>query len=126
MQIICFWRERQSRAEDECYQWPAASPAAHGTAHAHTTDASALPCFAQEGSAVSLIATRGHDGSRWQPPDGTPNQSSIEHEFHETFHSATFYFMKKDSKRCCDKKTIQELKIHFADDFEAFGYNTNI
>ena len=25
-----------------------------------------------------------------------------EHEFHETCHSVTFYFLKKDSKRCCD------------------------
>ena len=24
------------------------------------------------------------------------------HEFHENCHSVTFYFMKKDSKRCCD------------------------
>ena len=24
------------------------------------------------------------------------------HEFYETCHSVTFYFMKKDSKRCCD------------------------
>ena len=24
------------------------------------------------------------------------------HEFHEICHSVTFYFMKKDSKRCCD------------------------
>ena len=25
--------------------------------------------------------------------------------FHETCHSITYYFMKKDSKRCCDTST---------------------
>ena len=28
-----------------------------------------------------------------------------EHELHETYHSVTFYFMKKDCKRCCDTTT---------------------
>ena len=27
---------------------------------------------------------------------------NAKHEFHETCHSIKFYFMKKDSKRCCD------------------------
>ena len=29
----------------------------------------------------------------------------LHHEFHEIYHSVTFYFMKKDSKRCCDTTT---------------------
>ena len=32
-----------------------------------------------------------------------------EHEFHETCHSFTFYFMKKDSKRCSDTTTPQSI-----------------
>ena len=36
------------------------------------------------------------------------------HEFHENCHSITFYFMKKDSKRCCD--TITPESIHTKDE----------
>ena len=32
-----------------------------------------------------------------------------EHEFHEIRHSITFYFMKKDSKRCCDTSTPESI-----------------
>ena len=31
------------------------------------------------------------------------------HEFHETFHSVTFYFLIKDSKRCCDTTTPKSI-----------------
>ena len=31
------------------------------------------------------------------------------HEFHETCHFITFYFMKKDSKRCCDTTTPESM-----------------
>ena len=31
------------------------------------------------------------------------------HEFHETCHSVTFYFMKKDPKRCCDTTTPESI-----------------
>ena len=31
------------------------------------------------------------------------------HEFHETCHSITFYFMKKDSKRCCETTTPESI-----------------
>ena len=31
------------------------------------------------------------------------------HEFHETCHSVTFYFMKKDSKLGCDTKTPESI-----------------
>ena len=31
------------------------------------------------------------------------------HEFHETCHSATSYFMKKDSERCCDTSTPESI-----------------
>ena len=31
------------------------------------------------------------------------------HEFHETCHLVTFYFMKKDSKRCCDTATPESI-----------------
>ena len=31
------------------------------------------------------------------------------HEFHETCHSVTFYFMKKDSERCCDTTTPESI-----------------
>ena len=31
-------------------------------------------------------------------------------EFHETSHSVTFYFMKKDSKRCCDTTTPGSIR----------------
>ena len=37
-----------------------------------------------------------------------------EHEFHETCHSVTFYFMKKDSKRWCD--TTMPESIHTKDE----------
>ena len=36
------------------------------------------------------------------------------HEFHETCHSVTFYFMKKDSKRYCD--TTMPKSIHNKDE----------
>ena len=36
------------------------------------------------------------------------------HEFHETCHSVTFYFMKKDYKRCCD--TTMPESIHTKDE----------
>ena len=31
------------------------------------------------------------------------------HEFHETCHSVTFYFMKRDFKRCCDTITLESM-----------------
>ena len=31
------------------------------------------------------------------------------HEFHETCYSIPFYFMKKDSKRCCDTTTPESI-----------------
>ena len=31
------------------------------------------------------------------------------HEFHETCHSVTVYFMNKDSKRCCDTTTPESI-----------------
>ena len=31
------------------------------------------------------------------------------HEFHENCHSVTFYFMKKDSRRCCDTTTPESI-----------------
>ena len=31
------------------------------------------------------------------------------HEFHETCHSVMFYFLKKDSKRCCDTTTPESI-----------------
>ena len=40
--------------------------------------------------------------------------SQSQHEFHETCHSLTFYFMKKDSKRCCD--TTMPESIHTKDE----------
>ena len=43
------------------------------------------------------------------------NQSGkIEHGFHETCHSVTFYFKEKDSKRCCD--TTMPESIHTKDE----------
>ena len=30
-------------------------------------------------------------------------------EFRETCHSVTFYFMKKDSKRCCDTTMLESI-----------------
>ena len=36
------------------------------------------------------------------------------HEFHENRHSVTFYFMKKDSKRCYD--TTMPESIHTKDE----------
>ena len=38
----------------------------------------------------------------------------FKHEFHETCPSVTFYFMKKDSKRCCD--TTAPESIHTKDE----------
>ena len=32
-----------------------------------------------------------------------------DHGFHETCHSVTFYFMKRQSKRCCDITTPQSI-----------------
>ena len=37
-----------------------------------------------------------------------------QHEFHENYHSVTFCFMKKDSKRCCD--TTKPESIHTKDE----------
>ena len=45
------------------------------------------------------------------------------HEIHETCHSVTFYFKKKDSKRCCDITTPES--IHTKDESKrgsAFAY----
>ena len=36
-------------------------------------------------------------------------QVTAHHEFHETCHSITFYFMKKDSERCCDTSTPESI-----------------
>ena len=35
--------------------------------------------------------------------------SGAYHEFYETFHSVIFYFMKKDSKRCCNTTTPESI-----------------
>ena len=35
--------------------------------------------------------------------------NSTQHELHETCHSVTFYFMKKDSKRCCDIRMPESI-----------------
>ena len=34
---------------------------------------------------------------------------TADHEFHETCHSVAFYFMKKNSKRCCDTTTPESI-----------------
>ena len=31
------------------------------------------------------------------------------HEFHETYHSVTFYLCEKDSKRCSDTATLEPI-----------------
>ena len=31
------------------------------------------------------------------------------HEFHENHHSVMFYFIEKDSKRCCDTTTPESI-----------------
>ena len=36
-------------------------------------------------------------------------RSALFHEFHETGHSDAFYFMKEDSKRCCDTTTPESI-----------------
>ena len=33
------------------------------------------------------------------------------HELHETYHYVTFYFMKKDSKRCWDNTAPESIHI---------------
>ena len=38
-----------------------------------------------------------------------PFPPSASHEFHETCHSVTFYFMNKDSKRCGDTTTPESI-----------------
>ena len=35
--------------------------------------------------------------------------AETQHEFHETCHSVTFYFMKKDTKRCCETTTPESI-----------------
>ena len=37
------------------------------------------------------------------------DQKHTKHEFHETCHSITFHFMKKDSKRCSDTTTPESI-----------------
>ena len=34
---------------------------------------------------------------------------NLTHEFHETCHSFTFYFLKKDFRRCCDTTTPESI-----------------
>ena len=51
---------------------------------------------------------------------GDFNSYPINHEFHETCHSVTFYFLEKDSKRCCDITTPES--IHTKDE-SIFGMN---
>ena len=36
-------------------------------------------------------------------------RKQLDHEFHETCHFVTFYFMKGDSKRCCDTTTPESI-----------------
>ena len=50
-------------------------------------------------------------------PGNTP---FTEHEFHENHHSVTFYFIKKESKQCCD--TTMPESIHTKDE-SIFGVN---
>ena len=50
------------------------------------------------------------------------------HEFHETCHFFTFYFMRKDSKRRCDTTTPES--IHTKDESKrgsafAFSFGVN-
>ena len=35
--------------------------------------------------------------------------ASFQGEFHETCHSVTFYFMKEDSRQCCDTTTPESI-----------------
>ena len=44
------------------------------------------------------------------PPLVVTRTMSAIHEFHETCHSVTLYFMKKDFKRCCDATTSIHTK----------------
>ena len=43
------------------------------------------------------------------PAPSTGRKTFEKHEFHETCHSVTFYFIKKDSKRCCDTTTPESI-----------------
>ena len=38
-----------------------------------------------------------------------PGQIFADHEFHENCHSVTSYFLKKDSKWCCDTSTPESI-----------------
>ena len=40
---------------------------------------------------------------------GQSRRKRVAHEFYETCHSITFYFMKKDSEPCCDTRTPQSI-----------------
>ena len=41
--------------------------------------------------------------------DDDDDDLPIAHEFRENCHSVTNYFMKKDSKRCCDTTTPESI-----------------
>ena len=36
-------------------------------------------------------------------------EQKVNHEFHETCHSVTSYFMKEDCKQCCDTTTPESI-----------------
>ena len=48
-------------------------------------------------------------GANDRHPDTCMRHLEITREFHETGHSITFYFMQKDSKRCCDTTTPESI-----------------
>ena len=47
------------------------------------------------------------------------------HEFHETCHSVTFYFMNKVSKRCCDTTTPESIHTKDERNYVAFYFVKN-
>ena len=70
------------------------------------------------GPLVSHLSTKSYHSCF--PPRGSPlatgqllqsrmNPAGLLYEFHETCHSVTFYFMKKDSKRSCDTTTPESI-----------------
>ena len=61
---------------------------------------------------MHLIAAPLHNEIPLPPPESLSISFSLPfayHEFRETCRSVTFYFVKKDSKRCCDTITLESI-----------------
>ena len=64
--------------------------------------------YVMEGCSSKSIRADEFNRSTQNLPTAFCKQRTV-HEFHANHHSITFYFIKKDSKRCCDTTTPESI-----------------